>query len=394
METELAIGIIGFGGAGLAHAGHFNTIAGCKVRAVYDPKPGGRDRAARRLRDVTITEDLDRFLRSGVDAVSVCSPNRLHAEHVVASLAAGKHVLCEKPLADSMEGCGRILQAQKDHPNRVLAVQHQMRFLPLHIRMKELIAGGELGAVSYIEGYYVHNLIERAARYDPWRFEDDSSPLVFGGCHFVDLLRWLLADEVEGVMGMANHMAFPEYPESDLNVILLRFTSGVIGKVVVALGAGRPQDYSVRVYGSDRCIENNLLFDGRGGFRVLAKPFIQKDSHLRRSLLRQWIGGWRRQAGPVLLARAFEALMQLAPRAGEYAVAHYPMRVYEHGFAVRQALLDFVGAIRTGGRPRCTATDAAESVAVCLAGVEAYRSGRTVAVNKYRIPQLQEQTFA
>ncbi len=394
MGTDLSIGIIGFGGAGLAHAGHFHAIEGCRVRAVYDPKPGGRDRAAQQLKDVTITDDLDRFLRSEIDAVSVCSPNRLHAEHVTASLAAGKHVLCEKPLADSIEGCGRILQAQKDHPDRVLAVQHQMRFLPLHIRMKELIAAGALGAVSYIEGYYVHNLTERAAQYDPWRFEDDSSPLVCGGCHFVDLLRWLLANEVEEVMGMANHTTFPECPESDLNVILLRFTSGVIGKVVVALGAGRPQDHSVRVYGSDRCIENNLLFDRQGSFQVLARPFIPKDSHWRQPLLRAWIGGWGRQRGVVLLARAFEALMRLAPRAGEHAIATYPLRMYEHGFAVRQALQDFVGAIRTGSRPRCTAADAARSVAVCLAGVEAYRCGRTVAVNKYRIPPLQEQTFA
>src|SRR5512145_935180 len=222
-DSDVRVGVIGFGGAGLAQTNHFSRMEGTEVTAIFDPKPEGRRRARLKAPGIPVADEFDDFMASGINAVAVCSPDKTHVDYVVAAMKAGLHVVCEKPLTDSLEGCRRILNAQAKANGVVAAVQHQMRFLPVHVGMKEIIQSGRLGAISYVEGYYVHNLTVRASLYDNWRFADNATPLIYSGCHFVDLIRWLLDDEVEEVMGMANNVSFPEYPESDLNVILLRF---------------------------------------------------------------------------------------------------------------------------------------------------------------------------
>jgi predicted dehydrogenase len=181
-------------------------------------------------------------------------------------------------------------------------------------------------------------------------------------------------------MGMANNLAFPEYPESDLNIILLRFRSGVIGKVITAFGARRPQDHSVRVYGSEKCIENNLFFDKDGRFSFIAKPFVSQSLPIRHGLK------------AVIFGKLFENLMKAYSKIGSYSLRYslqsYPIRLYEHSFAVASSIADFVRAIRTGERPKCTVVDSAKTVATCLAGGEAYRTGRTVPMSDYWIAEF------
>jgi predicted dehydrogenase len=380
MNQELRVGIIGFGGAGQAQFSHFQAVKNSRVVAVHDPKQDGLDRARQVSGTVFLARDLDTFLAQDINVVAVCSPDRTHADYIVRSLEAGKHVLCEKPLTDSLEGCRRVLRAEREAPRCVAAVQHQMRFVPLHVKIRDLLRTGELGTISYVEGYYVHNLTRRAKQHDQWRFEDNATPLVYSGCHFVDLLRWLLDDEVEEVMGMANNLAFPEYPESDLNVILLRFRSGVVGKVVTAFGAGRPQEHSVRVYGSEKSIENNLLFDKDWNFSVFAKPFVSHSLPFQQGVK------------AVVFGKLFEMLMRAYAGIGSYSrsysVHSYPIRLYEHSLSVTDSIADFVSAIRTSRKPACTLLESAKTVATCLAGVEAYRTGRAVRMSEFWIPEF------
>lgn len=305
----LRVGITGFGGAGIAQFHHFMSLENCRVTAIHDIHASGLDRARRLDAGLFLTEDFDRFIASGIDIVAICSPDRTHAPYLAASLRAGKHALCEKPLADSLDGCREILHAERDAPGIVAAVQHQMRFLPLHLRIKREIEHRSLGRMFFMEGYYVHNLVERAWLYDDWRRTDRATPLVYSGCHIVDLMRWLSGEEVDEVMAMANHLAFPAYPESDCNVVMLRFRSGMIGQVVVAFAAARPQDHSIRIYGSERSIENNLLFDRSGSYSVLSRPSLQIPPDRAWSMRRR-LGYLRRGIKPVLLGKMSEWVMR------------------------------------------------------------------------------------
>ena len=389
-DNDVRVGVIGFGGAGQAQTGHFSSMDGTEVTAIFDPKPEGRRRARLISSRIMVTDKFDEFMASGINAIAVCSNDKTHADYVVSAMEAGLHVVCEKPLTDSLEGCRRILHAQATAKGVIAAVQHQMRFLPVHIRMKELIQSGKLGTISYIEGYYVHNLTVRASLYDNWRFTDNATPLIYSGCHFVDLIRWLLDDEVEEVMGMANNISFPEYPESDLNVILLRFRSGVIAKVVVAFGAARPQDHSVRVYGTDASIENNLLFFQNGTYEVFSRPHLPQAKHrVGRHILRgRGFTELPRRMRIYCAARLLETMMRLYGKDPQYGVSSYPIRLYPHDLAVRDSLQNFVNAIRGTESLQCSLKDAARTVAVCVAGVEAYRTGKPVRVSDFWLPEL------
>jgi predicted dehydrogenase len=378
------VGIIGFGGAGQAHAFYWSCIAGCRVTRVLDP---GADAGARvRARAPALEHHVgDERFWDGLDAVVVCTPDKTHSGYVVKALERGLHVLVEKPLTDSREGLEAIRQAAALRPESVVAVVHQMRFVPLHQRIKALTDSRALGPLSYLEGYYVHDLTERAFVNDRWRERDNATPLVYSGCHFVDLLRWFAGEEIVEVFAAAGHRAFPEYPESDLNLVTLRFESGAIGKVLVAFGEPGPQDHSVRVAGRDAVVRNNLLYrrDGRFG-EVLHRPMLFQPPLLSgpgkaggQSRYRQL----RANLPPYLAARAGEALRWLARRPyAEYGAANYPVRLYEHSLACVGAIEDFVGAVRDRRQPMCSIDEAGRTVLACLAGVESFRKNRPVAV--------------
>ena len=380
----LRIGLIGFGGAGQAHAFYWSCVAGCRVTKVFDPKPAAATRAARDAAGARFCADEASFWPD-LDAVVVCTPDRTHAGYIVAALERGLHVLVEKPLCDSIEGLRAIRRAAAAAPAQVVAVVHQMRFVPLHQRIKAIAAAGGLGALSYLEGDYVHDLTERAFQNDRWRDADNATPLVYSGCHFVDLLRWFAGEEIVEVFAAAGHRAFPEYPESDLNLVILKFASGAVGKVVVAFGEPGPQDHTVRVTGRDASVRGNLLYrrDGRLG-EVLHRPMIFQPALLKgagkaggQSRYRQL----RTNLPPYVMARTVEMLRVLARRPNaEYGAANYPVRLYEHSLACVGAIQDFVGAIRDRRQPMCSIAEAGRTVLACLAGVESYRTNRAVIV--------------
>ncbi len=382
MNLKHKIGIAGFGGAGMAFYRQFINMKNCTVVSVFDIEENAKKRLRTYSDKVLFFNDYKEFLLTDINIVIIATPDATHATYMAEALQAGKHVLCEKPLTDSLEGIKTILKAVNEAKGCVAAVQHQMRFLPVHVKIKYAIEKGELGKISYIEGYYVHNLTERGFLYHDWRKTDNATPLVYSGVHMVDLLRWLVDDEVVEVSGMANHISFPEYPESDLNVILLKFRSGVIGKVVTAFGAARPQDHSVRIYGTEKSVENNLLVTSEGKYKVLHRPFYQFKT-VQHSSFRKKLGKLKHYWKPILLGRSFELLMKIAPKLGDYALNSYPLRVYEHGYAVRESILDFLQAIEHNRPPKCSVIESAKSVAVSLAGVEAYRTGKTVKTDNY-----------
>ena len=380
----LRIGIIGFGGAGQAHYFYWTCVAGCRVTKIFDPKPAGAARAAASSAAGVFYAAEDRFWPD-LDAVVVCTPDATHARYVIAALERGIHVLVEKPLCDSIEGLCAIRRAAAAAPAQVVAVVHQMRFVPLHQRIKALVDAGALGVLSYLEGYYVHDLTSRAFQNDRWREEDNATPLVYSGCHFVDLLRWLAGEEIVEVFAAAGHRAFPAYPESDLNLVTLRFASGAVGKVVVAFGEPGPQEHTVRVSGREASVRGNLLYrrDGRLG-EVLHRPMIFQPALLKgdgktggQSRYRQL----RTNLPPYVMARTVEMLRVLARRPNaEYGAANYPVRLYEHSLACVGAIEDFIGAIRERRQPMCSIAEAGRTVLACLAGVESYRTNRAVTV--------------
>ena len=192
-RTSLRIGVIGVGGRGglAGYAHHPETgvrlVAGADINdqalqhfvASYGP-------------DVFVTHDYRELLtRADIDAVFVTSPDFLHEEQACAALQAGKSVYLEKPMAITINGCDRLLQAARTSGAR-LYLGHNMRHFPVILKMKELIDAGAIGEVK--AGWCRHFIAYGGdAYFKDWHAERRYSTglLLQKGAHDIDVLHWL-----------------------------------------------------------------------------------------------------------------------------------------------------------------------------------------------------------
>ncbi len=202
--APMKLGILGFGGAGIAHLSFAANLPATTVTAIYDPNREAWRRYPQGLSQAVFTDSYSQFQAQACDGWIVCSPDKFHAEQIADGCELGVSVLCEKPVADgNMAEVTSVAQCRVA-PGRVAGVQHQMRFVPLFRKVRDQLRQGRFGKVFYIEGYYVHDLRDRSVKHDFWRFEQNATPLVYAGCHFVDLFRWLLGEEAEEIFVMGS----------------------------------------------------------------------------------------------------------------------------------------------------------------------------------------------
>ena len=183
----------------------------------------------------------------GLDAVIIVTPDQLHREMVEESLKAGLHVLCEKPLALLREDLNAIVAASRASDKKLMVGQI-CRFTPGFAKAKELIDAGELGDIYYVESEYAHDYQDILSE-NGWRSDPDRNGVVGGGCHAVDLLRWVAGDPIE-VTAYANHKMLPIVPYDDCTIAILRFENDVIGKVFVSTGCKRAYTMRSSFYGT------------------------------------------------------------------------------------------------------------------------------------------------
>ncbi len=190
---ELRIGVIGAGGrGGLAQQAH-KPDQGVRVVAGADVRPEALKQFKEHFGpDVFVTDDYrDVLARDDIAAVFVTTPDYLHEEHAVAALEAGKHVYLEKPMAITIDGCDRILQAARQAGVR-LYLGHNMRHFPVVRKMKELIDAGAIGEVKV--GWCRHFVCYGGdAYFKDWHAERSKSTslLLQKGAHDIDILHWL-----------------------------------------------------------------------------------------------------------------------------------------------------------------------------------------------------------
>mgnify|MGYP002512832640 CR=1 FL=1 len=160
-------------------------------------------------------------------------------------LRAGKHVLCEKPLALTREDITEIVKVA-DESNAKFMVGQICRFTPAFEKAKELIDSGVLGELYFVESEYAHDymLIQ-----EPWRCDPLRHGVIGGGCHAIDLIRWLAGDPQE-VFAYGTHRLLPHVTYDDATVAIMKFNENLMGKVFVSTGCKR--DYTMRtvLYGS------------------------------------------------------------------------------------------------------------------------------------------------
>ena len=173
-----------------------------------------------------------------VDAVYLATPVRLHAEQAIAAAEAGKHVLCEKPMALDAAGCERMIAAARAHGVR-LGVAYYRHHYPVIARLRELLASGEIGEPVLVQ-------VQAFEPFDPgpdhpraWlmrRSESGGGPMADFGCHRIEVLLDLLGPVAE-VHGFPDNVRYQEREVEDTCVAHLRFRSGAVAVLAVTHAA-------------------------------------------------------------------------------------------------------------------------------------------------------------
>src|SRR5579872_436174 len=168
-DKPLRIAIVGSGHRAWAHLGILKSLPQYQVVAIADPTPANLDRGASLAPGAKTYSDYHKMLaeQKDIDAVIVITPSFLHSEVTVAALNRGLPVLCEKPMATSVEEANKMIEASKKS-GKTLYIGFQKRLVPTHIKMHELATPGEIGDVEFISG----NLFRGDWNPESWKYTD------------------------------------------------------------------------------------------------------------------------------------------------------------------------------------------------------------------------------
>ncbi len=227
MARPVTLALIGAGARGAYAYGSYALAHPREVRfvAVAEPDPIRRQRFAEThdLDDDRCFESWEELLSRGqlADGILIATQDQLHVEPTVAALEAGYHVLLEKPMAHTLEGCVRLVQAA-ERTGRILQICHVLRYTPFWQTLHRIVTSGELGDIVTVEHrenvawwHMAHSFVR-----GNWRRADLSSPMILAKCcHDLDLLVWNLQRPVVRLSSVGSLIHFrpenagPEIPE-------------------------------------------------------------------------------------------------------------------------------------------------------------------------------------
>jgi predicted dehydrogenase len=243
--------------AALREAPHSSLVAVARARAELAAEFAQRHGARRWHAD---WHDLLRD--SEVDAVYVATPVRLHAEQAVAAAEAGKHVLCEKPMALDVAGCDRMIAAARSHGVR-LGVAYYRHHYPIVARLRELLAVGVLGRPVLAQAQCFEPFDAAPDHPRAWflrRTDAGGGPMMDFGCHRIEVLLDLLGP-VRGVEASLANVRFRERDVEDTCVAHLHFASGAEAVVTATHAAAERRD-SFEVVGTEGSAHAPVLNEG------------------------------------------------------------------------------------------------------------------------------------
>lgn len=358
-ETNYGVLVHGAGWVSTQHIAAFCGNPRTEVVAISSRSLDSARLRAREanLENVALYDDLEvALVHEGVDIVSICTPQHVHCENVLAAAAAKKHIVIEKPVAISLDEL-RDMRAAVNAAGVKTIVSFVLRWNPLFRILKRLIADDALGEVYYVEADYQSYSGDWWGGWEDGRRADTGvSAFTVGGCHAVDALRWFAGAgefeaaapvEVFACAGGRRKGSTRQYnPMTDdwhegtaleydgLEVALVRFSNGALGKVSVNFECIQPYAFPLEIFGDKGSVKDNRLwshkFPGQSGWIEI--PAIAPDST---------------------------------------DVTHHPF----------QAQMDhFVECIERGVESHCNLEDAIKTHEVVFAAQQCYRTGRPVSL--------------
>jgi predicted dehydrogenase len=284
---DITAAVIGAGFIGPVHVEGLRRV-GVRVKGIAGISAEEAQRAAATLGLPHAYRHVDELLADPeVQSVHLASPNRLHHAHALAALGAGKHVICEKPLAMTSAQTTELVKAWRERPSQVAAVNYNLRFYPLSIHARSLVRSGEIGQVVHVHGSYVQDWLLYPTDFN-WRvLKTEGGELrAVGdvGTHWLDLVGFVSGLEVEAVMadlmtvhttrlmppagsvetfkGKESGQPVERQPvpidTEDFGMILLRYKGGARGSLTVSqVTAGRKNCLRYEIAGARKALYFN-----------------------------------------------------------------------------------------------------------------------------------------
>jgi len=325
----LKAAVIGLG-IGRVHADRLARMEGVELVAVADVNEQLAGQVAAQWAVKAYGQGRDLLEKEQLDFVSVCTNPATHLDLTREAASRGVHVLCEKPMAPTLEACDAMVEAC--HDARVkLMIAHKKRFEPAYWLIKEK-TGVEFGPVRWATVKYA---LGRVPKPWFWAEDDGGGPLHENAIHMMDMLRFLIG-EVRHVYAEGGNLFSPDYPDQlDVAAVTLRFRSGAIA----AIGAGQASEWGFAT-------ENVTLSHDNAVVEVSGK--FDSPFHLR------------------------------------YVLKNDPGNVVERnseGFDPFHAeLKHFADCIREDTKPLVPGEEGRASVALCMAVKRSARTGKLVAL--------------
>jgi predicted dehydrogenase len=238
-EKPIRLAIIGTGHRAWAHLAILKSLTGFQVVALADPTPDNLDHAATLAPGAATYADYRKLLaeRKDIDAVVVITPSFLHAEATIAAFDRGLPVLCEKPMATTIEDANRMIEASRK-AGKLLYIGFQKRLVPVTAKMHELAAAGEIGQIQMVSG----NLFRGDWNPKSWKYTDpktgtatnwrylthtEGSALLEDGIHEIDCLNWIIGGRVARVTASGGNNVFKDRETVDHAATIIEYESGV-----------------------------------------------------------------------------------------------------------------------------------------------------------------------
>jgi predicted dehydrogenase len=240
-------GVVGAGIIGRLRAESLRDNPGTTLAAVCDVVPESAAAAAKGS-DAVVAPNLDAFFRVPMDAVVISSPIQNHEEACLAAFERGMHVLCEKPLSNSIESCERIVAAAI-RAKRTLAIGFNLRYYPAMQYVRAIVDAGTIGPIDHVRVFGGHDGLANF-RAD-WQFR---SPVSGGGAmmdvgiHMTDLARYFLG-EITDVYGMMSESVWNVPGSEDNAVAIFRNAEGVAATYHATWTEWQGYEASIEVYG-------------------------------------------------------------------------------------------------------------------------------------------------
>src|SRR4051794_28315661 len=259
MSRGVRVAIAGTGFIGAVHA-RSARLAGASLVGVAASTPESARRAAAALGAERAFESSDELVAADdVDVVHICTPNHLHVPLAEAALAAGKHVILEKPIAMDAESAQTLTDAAADS-GRVAAVPFVYRYYPTVREARERVRAGATGPVRLIHGGYLQDWLLKSTD-DNWRVDEQlggaSRAFADIGSHWCDLAEFVSGHRIARV-NAKSYLSVPERVTEDAVILQFETDRGAVGSAVISqISAGRKNMLALEIDGANEALAFN-----------------------------------------------------------------------------------------------------------------------------------------